>query len=315
MNSTQTSARTRPVAFVTGASRGIGKACAAHLASAGFDVALSARSVHEGELREHSSTVAKSVTTPLPGSLSATAKLVEERGGEALLLPADLLDRASLVAAAETLLARWGRVDVIVHNGRYIGPGHMDRFLDTPLELIERQLAANLMAPLALNQALLPAMLARGGGTIVNITSASAYADPTSPAGQGGWGMGYGVSKGAFQRVAGFLHVELGAQGIRAYNVQPGFIATERIAADMAEFGFASAGAPPDVVAAVVAWLARSPDAAAYSGQTIEAQFFCHERKLLPGWPGPTPNRHGVRYERAGAELERLERELAERSR
>ena len=108
--------------------------------------------------------------------------------------------------------------DVVVHNGR-TSVSQMDRFLDTPLELIERQLAGNLMAPLALNQALLPAMLAQGGGTIVNITSASAYSDPMSPAGQGGWGMGYGVSKGASQRVAAFLHVELGSQGIRAYNV------------------------------------------------------------------------------------------------
>jgi NAD(P)-dependent dehydrogenase (short-subunit alcohol dehydrogenase family) len=307
-------ASARPVAFVTGASRGIGKACAWKLAEAGFDVAVSARSVNEGEAREHSSTLAKSNTKPLPGSLSATARGVEARGGRALVLPADLLDRASLVAAARELLARWGRVDVVVHNGRYIGPGHMDRFLDTPLELIERQLEANLLAPLALNQVLVPAMLAQGGGTIVDITSASAYADPTQPAGKGGWGLGYGVSKGAFQRVAAFLHVELFEQGIRAYNLQPGFVATERMAADMAEFGFSSDGAPPEVVGAVVAWLATSPEAPAFSGRTLEAQFFCHERRLLPGWPGPTANRHALAYERAGAELERLERELAERS-
>jgi NAD(P)-dependent dehydrogenase (short-subunit alcohol dehydrogenase family) len=304
----------RPVAFVTGASRGIGKACAAHLAAAGFDVALSARSVHDGEAREHSSTLARSNTKPLPGSLSATAALVEGHGGRALVLPADLLDRASLTAAAETLLERWGRCDVVVHNGRYIGPGHMDRFLDTPLELIERQIAANVLGPLALNKVLLPAMVAAGGGTVVDVTSASAYADPTQPAGKGGWGMGYGVSKGAFQRVAAFLHVELQDRGIRSYNVQPGFVATERIAADMAEFGFANSGAPPDVVGAVVAWLATSPEAPAYSGKTIEAQFFCHERALLPGWPGPTPNTHELAYEKAGAELERLERELAARS-
>ncbi|HWW44331.1 MAG TPA: SDR family NAD(P)-dependent oxidoreductase, partial [Acidimicrobiia bacterium] len=48
---------TRQVALVTGASRGIGKACAVHLARAGFDVAVTARTVHEGEAREHSSTV------------------------------------------------------------------------------------------------------------------------------------------------------------------------------------------------------------------------------------------------------------------
>jgi NAD(P)-dependent dehydrogenase (short-subunit alcohol dehydrogenase family) len=307
-------AASRPVAFVTGASRGIGKSCAIHLAGAGYDVALSARSVHEGERREHSSTVAKSNTEPLPGSLAATAACVEERGARALILPADLLDRASLRAAASSLLEQWGRVDVVVHNGRYVGPGHMDRFLDTPIELIEKQLEGNLLAPLVLNQVLLPAMIARGGGVLIDITSASAYADPITPAGRGGWGLGYAVSKGAFQRVAGLLHAELRDQGVRSYNVQPGFIATERIAADMAEFGFANTGAPPDVVGAVVAWLATSPDAPAWSGKTIEAQFFCHERRLLPTWPGPKPNAHALAYDKAGAELERLERDLAARS-
>ena len=303
-----------PVAFITGASRGIGKACALHLAKAGFDVALSARSVNPGEPREHSSTVAASNTKPLPGSLLETAQLVEETGRQALMVPADLLDRASLAVAATTVLERWGRVDVLVHNGRYVGPGHMDRFLDTPLELIDRHLEGNVLATLVLNKILLPAMIEQGGGIVINMVSASGYSDPSQPAGEGGWGMGYGVSKGAMQRIAAFLDVELRDQGIRAYNVQPGFIATERIAADMGEFGFDMKGAPADVVGAVVAWLATSKDAAEFSGTTLEAQFFCHERGLLPGWPGPTPNENKIRYDRSGAELERLEEELLNRS-
>ena len=141
---------TRKVAFVTGASRGIGKACALHLARAGFDVAITARTLNEGEEREHSSTLRASNTKPLPGSLSATAALVEATGVRALPLPADLLDRASLAAAATTVLERWGRVDVLVQNGRYIGPGHMDRFLETPIDLLEKQLQANVLAPLQL---------------------------------------------------------------------------------------------------------------------------------------------------------------------
>ena len=62
---------------MTGASRGIGKACAVALASAGYDVAVTARTMHEGEAREHSSTVAKSDTRPLPGSLATTAADIE----------------------------------------------------------------------------------------------------------------------------------------------------------------------------------------------------------------------------------------------
>ncbi len=276
-----------PTAVVTGASRGIGKAIAVHLARAGFDVALTSRTLQEGEQREHSSTLQRSDTSPLPGSLEMTAQAVEQAGAKSFVVAADLTDRASVNAAADRVLAEWGPVDVLVNNGRYIGPGHMDRFLDTPLELLSLQLEANVMAPLVLTKKFLPGMLERGSGTVVNITSGAGYHDPPAPAGSGGWGLGYGISKGALHRVAGILALELGDRGVFAYNVQPGFIATERMAQDMAAFGFdASGGAPPDVVGAVVAWLVTDPAAAEPNGRNIEAQDVCRERGLLPGWPG-----------------------------
>ena len=274
------------MAFVTGASRGIGKAIAVHLAGRGYDVAITARTVADGEAREHSSTLHRSDTRPLPGSLTSTADLVRAEGVRTMTVPADLTDRASVTAAADAVIAEWGGVDVLVNNGRYVGPGHMDVFDETPLELLDAHLEANVMAPLALTKAVLPGMLERGSGTIVNITSGAAYADPPAAAGKGGWGLGYAISKGALHRVAGVLALELGDQGIRAYNVQPGFIATERMVQDMAAFGFdASTGAPPDVVGAVVAWLVTDPAAAEPNGRNLEAQDVCRELKLLPGWP------------------------------
>ena len=300
------------VAFITGASRGIGKVCAVDLAKAGFDVAVTARTVNPNEGREHSSTIRESDTSPLPGSLSEVAALIRDAGQEALVVPADLLDPVSLGAAAATVLERWGRVDLVVHNGRYIGPGHMDRFLDTPIDLIEKQIQANVVAPLILDRLFLPTMIERGGGTIVNITSGSAYGTPTKPAGEGGWGMGYGMSKAAFHRVAGFLAVELGEVGIHCFNVQPGLIATERIAQDMAKFGIENTGEPPEVVAAVVTWLVTSPDAVALNGENIEAPYFCHEHGLLPGWPGPAYRDNPIKYDKSGAVLEELELRLAE---
>jgi NAD(P)-dependent dehydrogenase (short-subunit alcohol dehydrogenase family) len=141
----------RKVAFITGASRGIGKACAIELAEAGFDIAITARTVKEGEAREHSSTVKETDTSPLPGSLESTAEAVEKAGAKVLAVQGDLLDPASLGAAVTTVLERWGGVDVVVHNGRYIGPGHMDRFLDTPMELLRKQVEGNLFAPLQIN--------------------------------------------------------------------------------------------------------------------------------------------------------------------
>ncbi len=275
----------RPVAFVTGASRGIGKAIAIELAAAGHDVAITARTVAEGETREHSSTLRRSDTRPLPGSLATTAAAIEAHGVRALAVPADLLDHPSLVVAAGTVLHEWGRVDVLVNNGRYIGPGHMDLFVDTPIRVLRDHLEANALAPLVIIKAVLPQMLARGAGVIVDVTSAAGYGDPPAPAGAGGWGLGYAMSKGALHRIAGLLAVELAGTGVRAYNVQPGFIATERMVIDMADFGFdASTGAPPETVGKVVRWLVESPDATARNGQNIEAQELCAELGLLDGW-------------------------------
>jgi len=276
------------VAFITGASRGIGKVCATELAAAGYDVAVTARTVTEGEQREHSSTVKGSDTSALPGSLDSTTDLIAARGVRAMAVQADLLDAASLGAAVTKVLERWGRIDVIVHNGRYIGPGHMDKLMDTPIDLIRKQIEANAIAPLIINQLAIPSMIANGGGAIVNITSSSGYADPPSAAGEGGWGLGYGMSKAAMHRVAGILKLELGQHGIRTFNVQPGFIATERIAQDMAKFGFdASKGAPCDVPARVVRFLVTDPAGEKYNGKNIEAQQLCHELGLMPEWPGP----------------------------
>ena len=261
------------VALVTGASRGIGKACAVELAKVGYDVAISARTVTEGEAREHSSTVKKSDTRPLPGSLATTAELIEAEGQRALPVAADLTDRATLTAAADTVLGEWGRVDVLVNNGRYIGPGHMDPLLDTPIELLDKHLEANALAPLVLIQALLPQMVERGSGLIMNMTSDVAWTDPPAPAGAGGWGLGYAMSKGALHRIAGVLAHEVAGTGVQVLNVSPGFVATERIAIDMAEFGFdASKGATPTSVGVVVAWLATGDNALAHHGSTVAAQ-------------------------------------------
>ena len=97
------------VAFVTGASRGIGKAVAIELARCDFDVAVTARTVNSGEQREHSSTIAATDDSPLPGSLSETAALIRDTGQQALAVPADLIDQASLGAAVVTVLEQIGR--------------------------------------------------------------------------------------------------------------------------------------------------------------------------------------------------------------
>ncbi|MCW2528150.1 MAG: putative short chain dehydrogenase/reductase [Pseudonocardiales bacterium] len=273
------------VALVTGASRGIGKAIAVHLARSGFDVAIGARTVTEGEAREHSPTVQKSNLTPLPGSLDSTSAEIIKEGQKALSVYLDLLDRTSLGSAATTVAERWGHIDVLVNNARYIGPGHMDRFMDAPVELVEKQIQANAISPMYLTRLVLPGMLARGKGIVLNITSGCATMDPPAPIGEGGWGMGYGVSKAAIHRQAGILAKELAGTGVLFFNIDPGLIGTERMAIDMAEYGFdATTMTPPDVIGAVAAWLVNSPDAVERNGQTIDGQATCAELNLWPAW-------------------------------
>ncbi len=273
----------RRVALVTGASRGIGKAAAIALAAAGLDVAVTARTRHRGEGRDDSDV---GDGQPVPGSLDETAELIEAAGVRSLPVTADLFDHRSLVAAVDDVLGQWGRIDVLVNNAITTGPGGMVSFVDLTVEQLQARLDANVVAQAVVTKAVLPAMLDAGSGTIVNVTSAVASSDPPAPVGQGGWGYGYAASKGAFHRMAGILAVELGPQGIVAVNVDPGYVDTERQLANAAANGLEShyRGAPPSVPGAVVAWLATSPEAAAYNGQTVRAQKVALELGLHADW-------------------------------
>jgi NAD(P)-dependent dehydrogenase (short-subunit alcohol dehydrogenase family) len=266
-----------PVALVTGASRGIGKACAVALAGAGFDVAVAARTVRPGEAREHSVTVFDSDTRPLPGSLEETAGLIEAAGRRSLTVPMDLTDRASVTGGMDRLLEAWGPPELLVHNGRYVGPGMMDLILDTPIEAYDNFLEAHVIAQLVLTKMALPGMLERGRGTIMTMGSGAGFTDPPAPAGRGGWGLGYAIAKAASHRLVGHLVVE--HPEIRAFNIDPGYVSTERnrFVAD----GFDhSTGAPPAAIGAVVAWLATDPDSEPLRGTMVDAQALCRARRL-----------------------------------
>jgi NAD(P)-dependent dehydrogenase (short-subunit alcohol dehydrogenase family) len=273
---------TARTALVTGASRGIGKATAVALARAGFDVAFTARTIHEGDGLDDSDSAGRSV----PGSLDTTAGIVAAEGRRALPISMDLMNRESVVAAAERVYDEWGHLDVLVNNAVHTGPGSMTRFEDTTLEMIETKLVANVVNQVALIKAVLPRMVAAGGGTVVNVTSAVAITDPPAPAGEGGWGSAYAMSKGAFHRLAGIIAVEYRDQGIRIINVEPGYVVTERMEVNAKAIGLEGRypGSPPTVPAAVIAWCATDPGAAELNGATISAQKFAKDRALHEKW-------------------------------
>jgi len=277
----------RRTAFITGASRGIGRAIALALADAGFDIAAAARTQRPGERRAHQVLDARGA--PLPGSLEETCALVRERGRDVIALPLDLLDRASMEAAVASALARFERIDVLVNNAIYQGEGLTDRFLDGDFAAMERVFEGNVIAQAYLARLVLPHMLARGGGTIVNLTSHAGLIDPPYPVDRGGWSFAHGATKAALHRMAGVLHAELGERGIRAFNLEPGIVTSESFLASMGEDARMLREfkhAPPEVPAAVCAWLCTSPDADAFAGgAVVHAQPLCKQRGLLPGWP------------------------------
>ncbi|HWC34032.1 MAG TPA: SDR family NAD(P)-dependent oxidoreductase [Mycobacteriales bacterium] len=273
----------RPVALVTGASRGIGKACVLALADAGFDVAFTARTAREGDGRDDSDAGGGAA---VEGSLERSAAEAAQRGAQVLPLVADLTDFASLEAAVAATVERWQRLDVLVLNAVHTGAGSMLPILDTPAELFMTKLTANAAAQLVLVRAALPTMLAAGGGRIIGITSYAATHDPTAPVGAGGWGYSYAASKAAFHRLAGHLAVELGEQGIIAVNVDPGHVMTERMAANAARLGLEGRyqGAPPSAPAAAVAWLATATEAVELNGQAVNGLKIALDRGLHPDW-------------------------------
>ena len=275
------------VAFVTGASRGIGRATSLALAEAGFDLVIAARTVAGGEVHDYSASARLDVRRAMPGSLDETAALVRERGGQAAVVKLDLLDRSSVEAAAAAASRAFGAVDVLVNNAVYQGPGTMDAVMDLTPEQVETVYRANVVHPLLLVQRLLPAMLERGRGVIVNVVSAAGMSDPPAPPDAGGWGFAYGSSKAALIRLAGALRAEHAGAPVRFHNMEPGLILTESMKAQGLDAAMIEqwGGAPVEVPAAVVRWLVTDPGAAAWDARTLHAQPHAQELGLVPGWP------------------------------
>ncbi len=280
-----------PVAIVTGASRGIGRAGALALAEAGFDVVVSARTVREGEGKAEPNSVREDVTLAVPGSLERTAQEVEERGQRALVVPMDLIDPASVVALPQRVMDEWGRIDVLFNNAIFRGVGTLDRIADLTVESMTNLLAGNFMHQILLIQQVLPHMLAAGGGTIIDMVSGSARLDPIAPPGEGGWGILYSASKAAFGRVAGGVNAEYRAAGVRAFNVDPGNVVTEarKAAKPDDEYGDNYGSEPAEATGKVVAWLATDPGADRLLGKWIFAPKLCSDLGLLPGWTFRAP--------------------------
>lgn len=273
------------VAFVTGASRGIGRETALAFARAGFDLAISARSLDEGE--QHTHGLRNPDGTALPGSLNGTAAAIRALGRKALVVRMDLLDSASVMAASAAVFAEYARVDVLVNNAIYQGSDLNSPFMQLQPQTLERVFQGYVMTPFLLTRAVVDGMLEQGGGVVINVTSGAGETDPPVAAGKGGWGYAYGAGKAVVSRLSGILSVELGEQGIRAYTLNPGVVTTDALRATIGEKGviaLRAGSAPPQVPAAVMVWLATSDAAVDHQCKTIHCQPFALEHGIVADW-------------------------------
>ena len=253
---------TQPVALITGASRGIGAATAVFFASKGWRVAITARTLTEGAQLENQLRLPNGQL--LSGSLQSTADAIEAAGGEVFSHVMDLMDLGSLDKAADAVLARFGRIDLLINNAVYQNREINDLIPDISTASLERSMLGNVIAPFHLAQRLLPTMVAQGGGRIINVCSAAGQFNPPVPADKGGWGFAYGASKAAIARLAGCINTEYKTQGVRAFSVNPGVVTTEAVKATLGDDGVLAqryGAATPEEIAAALFWLGTEEEA------------------------------------------------------
>jgi NAD(P)-dependent dehydrogenase (short-subunit alcohol dehydrogenase family) len=256
----------RPAAWVTGASRGLGADIVQQLARASYDVAVTSRD---------------------QARLDEVAQSLEAVGVDALPVAADLTDRAAVTAFADAAEERFGRCDVLCNNGIYQGASMEQLFLDTALDELGRHYEADVVAPSLLCQRVIPGMLERGSGTIVNMSSSSVFIEPPGTAVENGWSFAYVAAKAGLDQLASILNVELGGSGIRAFNVEPGFVAYgERLAEMLRKYPDVPVS-PPEAIGPAVVWLAQSPDAHRLVRKRVSLPDLTHRHGLLPEWDGP----------------------------
>ncbi|MGD9598423.1 MAG: SDR family NAD(P)-dependent oxidoreductase [Steroidobacteraceae bacterium] len=271
------------VVLVTGASRGIGAATALAFARKGWRIAITARSENEGQRLEHQ--LRRPDGTLMRGSLATTAAAVRELGAEVFAHPMDLMDATSLDTALDAVLAHFGRIDVLLNNAVYQDRESNALLHELTDEALQRTLWGNAVAPFHLARRVLPAMVAQGGGRIVNVSSGAAKYDPPVPADRGAWGFAYGASKAAIARLAGCINVEYRERGVQAFTVNPGLVSTEAVTATLGDGGVIEqrfGAMPPQAIAEALFWLASDPTAAPIiaSPKILELQVLIREGRI-----------------------------------
>jgi NAD(P)-dependent dehydrogenase (short-subunit alcohol dehydrogenase family) len=235
------------VGIVTGAAQGIGRAYALALAGAGARVCVS------------------DVTEP-----TETVALIRQQGGEAIGVAADITEQPSLEAMVARTVDAFGRLDVLVNNAALFGKLHMQPFTEISNDEFDLVMTVNVRGTWQTIKAALPALREAGGGSIVNISSATTFKGSPLLA-------HYVASKGAIVGLTRALARELGPDKIRINAIAPGLVMSANVQ-EHADWREAKGGivatralkrdSVPEDMTGVMLFLA-SDDSAFMTGQTI----------------------------------------------
>ena len=194
------------VAIVTGASRGLGRDVALALAAEGAAVAAVARTEAEGQSR-------------IPGTLADTVAAIEERGGRAIAVRADVSREDEIAQAVQRTLDAFGQLDILVNNAGILVPGTILAMQPKHWELALR---VNLTGPFLACRAALPHLAAKGGGHIINVSSRGAIGPGPGPySAPSLGGTSYGTTKAALERFTQGLASEVYTDRISVNALSP----------------------------------------------------------------------------------------------
>jgi NAD(P)-dependent dehydrogenase (short-subunit alcohol dehydrogenase family) len=229
------------VVIVTGASRGIGKGLAVGLAGLGASVVCAARSVR---------------ATPggLPGTIHETVGEIVDAGGTALAVRCDIGDAAEITQLVDSTVDRFGGLDVLVNNAMAPTQALFD---ESSVEEWDESMRVNVRSLYLFARAVVPLMAARGGGSIVNISSHAAdhATTPYMPPGY----LIYTVAKAALERFTSALAPEVKPLGIVVNALRPGAVKTEMTELEYGpDHDWSGWTSPSDVVAPVAALAAAA---------------------------------------------------------
>lgn len=242
------------VAVVTGASRGAGKGIAVALGATGATVYVTGRSVRDEGL-------------PLPGTIGATARAVDEAGGRGIALAVDHRDDAAVAALMARIAEEAGHVDILVHSATALSddlvkPGPFWEKSADLADIIDVGLRSAYMA----TRAAAPLLLAAEGALVVAISSPGAHCYMHGP--------GYGAQKAGLDKMMFDMAHDFRPFGVATLSLWPGPMRTERLEKGRAErpeiYGaIYDAAETPELQGRVIDAVARDPDRMGLSGRAF----------------------------------------------